>query len=189
VLAGGAPTGDAAAIMATVEGTGIATGPTADLRDRSHGSHVGPPGDLGDLDIAGHGTGEHVEGTSPVVESGPHRPRGHVEPRCEIDCGITGGGEFDIQLLVRAIRARTARITRCYEHELSDDPTLSGRVAIALTVEERGTLSHVRAVENTTGSEAIASCITGAIRDIRVNPGPTGGTVSAEFPFVFQPAD
>lgn len=184
VIRGGAVLPDAAEVLASAESVGIASTATPGLADRSGAHRASPAGDLAHLAVVSTGAaGTHGEGDA-VAETGP---RGHVvSPGIEDEFGL---GEFDERVLLRAVRGRMARITRCYEHALGDDPTLGGRVAVSLTVEETGTLSHVRVEDNSTGSDAVAACVTSALASLRVSPAPVGGTVSFGFPFVFARAD
>ena len=64
----------------------------------------------------------------------------------------------------------------------------------ALAAEGRALASGVgdgetdaKASENTTGSPAVAECVTRTISRFRFNPGPDGGSVTFRYPFVFQP--
>lgn len=185
VLAGGAALPNAADVLATVDAVAVASTSGPDFRDRTRGDRVGPAGDLGELALTSGADRPHDEGAS-VEEPGPH---GTLHPPEPDDWTLTGTGEFDERVLMREIRARNARITRCYERALGTDPTLAGRVEVSLTVEESGTLSHLRVVENGTGSDAVARCLTSALSNVRVSPAPVGGTVAFRFPFVFAPAE
>lgn len=103
--------------------------------------------------------------------------------------GDTGGvGEFDSALVVRGIRGRLRRIQNCYERVLTRSPGLrEGRVNLEFTITERGSLTGVRAGNNTTGNSAVAACVTDGVRGLRFNPGPVGGSVDFSYPFVFSP--
>lgn len=100
----------------------------------------------------------------------------------------SGSGDFDVQAVIRLINTRRAAITRCYETQLRTDPTLSGRVAVTMTIQESGSVTGVRATENTTGSDAVAACVVRVISGFRFTPGPTDGSVTYSFPFVFEPS-
>ena len=88
---------------------------------------------------------------------------------------------------MRAINTRRSAIQACYERELRAQPTLQGRVLISMTIQEAGNVTGVRATENTTGSDAVASCVARVVGGLRFNPGPTDGSVTYSFPFVFEP--
>lgn len=187
VLAGGAVTGNAEDVMAQAEGVGVAQGSTGGvLRERSGGGQVGGGGaDLGGLRRAGDGsaTQQRQEG-SQIQETAP-RGRFRFSGSDVEDEG--GSGDFDQSVVVRMITTRRSAIQACYERELRQNPTLQGRVVIAMTIQESGSVSGVRATENSTGSEAVASCVVRVVQGFRFNPGPEGGSVSYTFPFVFEP--
>ena len=179
VLAGGAVTGNAEDVLAQASGVGVATGGSSALRERSGGGDgSGQRDGLGGL--AGSGNAGMAATTGMVEER-------QISGRINLEGGgdIGGSGDFDAALVVREIRRRLSAIQRCYETELRNDPTLNGRVVAAFTIQPTGTLSNVRATENTTGSNAVGTCVTNVIRRIRFTEGPEGGPVNYSFPFVF----
>lgn len=185
VLAGGAVTGSAADVMATADGVGVASGGATGLRERGGGDRVGGAASgLGGLARAGGGAATtHSEGGT-VTETAP---RGRFRAVAGAD-DESGAGDFDVQAVIRLINTRRAAITRCYETQLRNDPTLSGRVSVSMTIQESGSVTNVRATENSTGSDEVASCVVRVISGFRFTPGPEGGSVTYSFPFVFEPS-
>ncbi len=183
VLAGGAVTGSAADVLAQAEGVGVASSSTGGtLRDRSGGGRVGGGGDLGGLRRAEGDTGARSEGGA-ITEAAP---RGRFRTDTS-DVDEEGSGEFDQQQVVRMINTRRSAIQACYERELRATPTLSGRVAVQMTIQESGSVSGVHVTDNTTGNDNVGSCVARVIGGFRFNPGPEGGSVTYTFPFVFEP--
>jgi TonB family protein len=141
--------------------------------------------------VASGGGEARPEGTA-LVEDGP---RYHPVSECfdtPQDCeGIGSVGELDPRVVVRAVGRLRGAMTRCYERQLTaGSPDLRGSVDVAFDIEESGEVSHVRAVEDTTGSADLAQCLVAAFRRMpRFHPGPVGGSVSFRFPIVFEPAD
>jgi len=181
VLAGGAVTGNAADVLAQASGVGVATkSETGALRTRSGGGS-GQKAGLGSLK-ASKGAGKAAREGAEVKE---RQIRGNVGLRTGGDIG--GSGAFDAALVQRQIKQRIKSITRCYESELRRNPGLAGKVTVTFTIEQRGNVTGARATENTTGSPAVADCVTRTIRRFRFNPGPDGGSVTFRYPFVFQP--
>lgn len=181
VLAGGAVTGNAADVLAQASGVGVATkSETGTLRTRSGGGS-GQSAGLGSLK-ATKGAGKAAKEGAAVKE---RQVRGNVGVRSGGDIG--GSGEFDAALVQRQIKQRIKSITRCYESELRRNPGLSGKVTVTFTIQERGNVTGAKAAENTTGSAAMADCVTRTISRFRFNPGPEGGSVTFRYPFVFQP--
>ena len=64
--------------------------------------------------------------------------------------------------------------------------SLEGKVAVQFTIEQSGTISKASATENSTNDSELASCVVAAIKGMRFNPGPDGGSVVFAFPFVFS---
>jgi TonB family protein len=183
VLAGGAVVGNSADLMASAGGVGVATSASGGtLRDRTGGGAVGGSGSLGSLRGAG-ATGARDEGGA-LTETAPHG-RFHAESADE-DASSTG--DFDQQAVVRMIQTRRSAIQACYERELRTTPTLSGRIAVQMTIQESGSVSGVHVTENSmTGGDAVGSCVARVVQGFRFNPGPSGGSVTYTFPFVFEP--
>ncbi len=181
VLAGGAVTGNAADVLAQASGVGVATRSEAGaLRTRSGGGS-GQQAGLGSLK-KGKNVGKSAKEGGAVKE---RQVRGNVGLNAGGDVG--GAGEFDAALVQRQIKQRLKSITRCYESELRKNPSLGGKVTVTFTIQERGNVTNAKASENTTGSAAVADCVTRTISRFRFNPGPDGGSVTFRYPFVFQP--
>ncbi len=181
VLAGGAVTGNAADVLAQASGVGVATkSETGTLRTRTGGGS-GQSAGLGSLK-ASKGAGKAAKEGAAIKE---RQVRGNVGLRTGGDIG--GSGEFDAALVQRQIKQRIKSITRCYESELRKNPGLAGKVTVTFTIQERGNVTGAKASENTTGSPAVADCVTRTISRFRFNPGPDGGSVTFRYPFVFQP--
>ena len=182
VLAGGAVTGNAADVLAQATGVGVAEKSEAGaLRTRSGGGGSGQKEGLGALkksERAGKAAGEGKSIEERAV-------RGDVGLRGGGDIG--GSGAFDAALVQQQIKLRLKSITRCYESELRKNPSLSGKVTVTFTIQQRGNVTDAKATENTTGSPAVADCVTRTISRFRFNPGPEGGSVTFRYPFVFQP--
>jgi TonB family protein len=181
VLSGGAVTGNAADVLAQASGVGVATKSEAGaLRTRSGGGS-GQQAGLGSLKKS-KGAGKAAKEGTAVKE---RAVRGNVGVQRGGDIG--GSGEFDAATVQRQIKQRLKSITRCYESELRKNPTLAGKVTVTFTIQERGNVTNAQATTNTTGSPAVADCVTRTIGRFRFNPGPSGGSVTFSYPFVFQP--
>jgi TonB family protein len=185
VLRGGAVTGNAADVLAQASGVGVASGGTGgQLRTRGGGGTGSGEGGLGSLAAAGGAgaTQQRQEGAE-VVEV---RVRGNLR-FLDSDGDMTGSGDFDQRVVVNLIRQRISAIRACYERELRRNPQLSGKVTVEFTIQTTGTVSGVRATENTTGDDAVAACVVSTVQRFRFNPGPEGGSVTFSYPFVFAP--
>ncbi|MBW1755657.1 MAG: AgmX/PglI C-terminal domain-containing protein, partial [Deltaproteobacteria bacterium] len=135
VLAGGAVTGNAADVLAQASGVGVASKSEAGtLRTRSGGGS-GQKAGLGSLKKS-QGAGKAATEGQVVKE---REVRGNVGVSRGGDVG--GSGEFDAGLVQRQIKQRLKSITRCYESELRRNPSLSGKVTVTFTIQERGNVT------------------------------------------------
>jgi TonB family protein len=75
---------------------------------------------------------------------------------------------------------------RCYERQLRLEPRLTGRVTLQLEIDASGAVSSARAIDDSMGSPAVASCIESAAAAMRF-PAPPGGARSFSFPLLFDP--
>ncbi|MCB9667318.1 MAG: TonB family protein [Myxococcales bacterium] len=184
VLRGGVPIGNAEDVMAQAQGVGVASGASGGvLRTRSGGGQGSGVGGLGGLARAGGDSATSQQGEGGAVVE--RRVSGTTNVGQGGDIG--GSGDFDSQLVVREIRKRLGQIKSCYERELRRNPTLSGKVSVEFTIQESGSVSGAKAVENSTGDAGVAACVVGVISRFRFTPGPEGGSVNFRYPFVFEP--
>lgn len=180
-LAHGAPTGNAADVLAQAAGATNATGSQAGMLRRSGGGGgSGESASLGGLTMAARAGMAAMEGMA-VAER-------QVRGRVGAGRGrMSGSGDFDQALVVRMIRRRIRSIRSCYERALRQNPNLSGKVKVRFTIQPSGSTSGASAIENTTGNAGLGSCVVSTVNRFRFNPGPTGGSVTFTYPFVFQP--
>jgi len=88
--------------------------------------------------------------------------------------------------LLAVIQRYAAGIQFCYGNELKRDPSLRGKLVVAITVSASGEVTEANVVQNTTGSQRLASCALSQIRDWRFPAVPVGAT-TFQAPFVFTP--
>lgn len=180
VLGQGAVTNDVNDVLAQSDGVGVATSGGTLRRRGGGGVSSSGRGAIGGLRARpGSASASDV--------APPARVRGRV--RMSGPQSSTGAGRFDDDVVTRQIRARTRAIQHCYERELRRDPTLAGRVEVRFTIAETGTVASRGTTQNTTGSEAVASCVTRTVRRFRFRPGPEGGPVTYTYRFDFARAD
>ena len=77
-------------------------------------------------------------------------------------------------------------IQYCYGNELKRDPTLRGKLVVALVVAASGEVLEATIVQNTVGSARLGACALSQIREWRFPAIPTGMT-AFQAPFVFTP--
>ena len=103
-----------------------------------------------------------------------------------IDHGSAPGVNRTNASLLAVIQRYAAGIQFCYENELNREPGLRGKIVVAITVSATGEVTEARVVQNTFGSNAIASCALAQIRQWKFPPIASGAT-SFQTPFVFTP--
>jgi TonB family protein len=96
---------------------------------------------------------------------------------------------FDQSVVVQRITRDRSMIQACYQRELEQEPTLTGRLVVTMTVLESGEVEGVRIVEDTLTPPraALGACVVRVVDAFEFHPGPSGGSVSYTFPFVFEP--
>ncbi len=174
----------AADAIAQAQGIGVADGTAGRILTREGGTGGGGSGERGSLGALAGGPegGARAIATKAVSE---HQVRGRVGLASG---GITGGsGDFDASVVRQMIARRIRAIQACYERSLRQNPNAAGRVVVRFTIQESGTVSGASAVENSTGDPGVADCVVGTVARFRFSPGPTGGSVTVSYPFVFAP--
>ena len=175
-------TSEAQALLDSVRGVGIATGPAGVLRSRAGGHDgSGETGPLGDLRLAGHGaTEQQPEGV--IV-----REVRIVYTVSEPDAPIQQSGDRDPDDVVRVLRARRQAFQACYEQRTRVNPELQGKISAVFTVSEMGTVSGVRITENHTDDAPLATCIASTFQRLRFGEVSGSGDSTFAHAFVFAP--
>jgi hypothetical protein len=182
VLRDAPPIDHAEEILGLVKGTQLATRTSPGLLASRDVGRPGGSENLADLQLA-------KRGNQGVDEGGPGTERAlHYRVAPEDGEEVGGSGDVDPELVTRALRRQLGRIRGCYEQALRHDPSVAGKVAVAFTLEQSGTVSHVRIDEDTTRSASLRACVIATISSLRLERGPQGGSVDFRYPFVFEPS-
>jgi TonB family protein len=88
--------------------------------------------------------------------------------------------------LLAVIQKYAAGIQYCYGNELKRNASLSGKLVVSMTIGASGEVLDAHVVQNTIGSERLASCALGQIREWKFPSVPQGVT-TFQAPFVFTP--
>ncbi|HTM57170.1 MAG TPA: AgmX/PglI C-terminal domain-containing protein [Candidatus Udaeobacter sp.] len=88
--------------------------------------------------------------------------------------------------LLAVIQRYAAGIQYCYSAELKRDPSLAGKIVVAIVVAPSGEVTQADIVHSSIRSERLSSCVLSQIRDWRFPPIKAGMT-SFQAPFVFTP--
>lgn len=88
--------------------------------------------------------------------------------------------------LETALQARVRQAHRCYDTPLANDPTLRGKVTVAVRIGRNGQVCSAGIASNDMGSPQVAQCVTGYFRGASF-PAPKGGCVDVDIPINFVP--
>jgi len=134
--------------------------------------------DLASADPSVAGGGGSVGGRRGAKARGAGDSGGGVEP----------GAYRSNASLLATVRRYAPGIQYCYDNELKRDPSLSGKMALVLTVLPSGTVSEVSIAQDTLGSDRLRECILAQVREWRF-PEIEEGVVTFRTPFVFTPPE
>lgn len=96
-------------------------------------------------------------------------------------------GSLDKSLIQAVIKRNRQQIRSCYE--LTRNPQLIGKVAIAFVIGPDGKVQSASVAQSTAGNAALEQCVVARVKTW-VFPKPTGGgTVQITYPFVFKPSN
>jgi len=96
-------------------------------------------------------------------------------------CTGTSGVDLENALSFRAKQAH-----RCYDNALAQDPTLRGKVTVAVRVGANGQVCSAGIASNEMSSPNVANCVGGYFRGANF-PAPKGGCVDVNIPINFVP--
>lgn len=97
-------------------------------------------------------------------------------------CGGSTNSEIETALSFRAKQAH-----RCYDNALGQDPTLRGKVSIAVRIGSNGQACSAGVAANElTSAPGVANCVAGYFRGQNF-PAPKGGCVDVNIPINFVP--
>ncbi|MBX3228328.1 MAG: AgmX/PglI C-terminal domain-containing protein [Labilithrix sp.] len=126
----------------------------------------------------------------PVVDAGPAKVTNssggaqHGASQCDVkQCNGKSTSELETALNFRVRQAH-----RCYDNALGQDPTLRGKIVVAVRVGANGTTcpSGVSIASNEMGSSTVAQCVAGYFRGASFSA-PQGGCVDINIPINFVP--
>ena len=181
---------DDSAVMKSRLGTVAMTGDGRELQI-GHG-----PGGLGfrGIGTGGGGTGElgRIHGNAKIDTGGGHGRKTNVGvgrkkrksvPTIRIHKGKASGG-CDRGTIARDVKRRAAGLRSCYEMQLLNHPSLSGKVTAQWTINTEGLVQGEKLVYNSLKNDAVTDCVMRTLRRIRFKK-PEAGVCVIEWPFVF----
>ena len=186
-------TGDDEADGDTAEVTAaLTTGATTETKDDEGGTEFAGSDSPG---LGGSGRAYPLlakkaasEPEAPALDISVPDEKGKVERTVRapaVRMGEVSGG-LDTQVFQRVIRMQMGRLRWAYEQALKQNPNLTGRLAVRMTVDGNGNVSAATASASTLPSE-VTERILNVMRSMRFPS--TGDTVTVVYPFMFQPGD
>ena len=123
-----------------------------------------------------------------VEDAGPDAGKknvvvGIMSNQCDVKkCGGATNSDIETALSFRAKQAH-----RCYDNALGQDPTLRGKISIAVRIGANGQACSAGVASNElTSAPGVANCVTGYFRG-QAFPAPRGGCVDVNIPINFVP--
>ena len=86
----------------------------------------------------------------------------------------------------KIVKRRMGAFKFCYEKELQTYPDLEGKIKLTWTIEEDGSVSETRAVEDSLKNKRVTKCLRHTIGKLKFDK-PQGGVCVVSWPFVFKP--
>lgn len=155
-----------------VSGSGIANEESMGLQGGADRSGRGDSS-IGDLNRGGAGESNVGAGPATKLRSG-NANLGTID--------VSEGENVDKVRV--ALKKYQTQVKACYEVRLKENPNLSGRIAISVTVNS-GQVRGVKFDENTTGDKDLETCVTGKVRTWRFDSSVTD---EIYLPFALSPS-
>jgi hypothetical protein len=122
-----------------------------------------------------------VEDAGPVVEKKAIASQGSNNQCDARKCTGVSSSELETALQFRVKQAH-----RCYDNALAQDPTLRGKVTVAVRIGTNGQVCSAGIASNEMGSQQVATCVSGYFRGASF-PSPKGGCADVNIPINFVP--
>jgi hypothetical protein len=124
---------------------------------------------------------------APVEDAGPDAGKKTVVVAMGNQCDAkkcSGAASSDVET---ALSFRAKQAHRCYDNALAQDPTLRGKVSIAVRIGANGQACSAAVASNElTSAPSVANCVTGYFRGQNF-PAPRGGCLDVNIPINFVP--
>jgi len=121
-----------------------------------------------------------------IPDAGPDAGKKIIITQSNNQCGVpkcTGANSSELET---ALQFRVKQSHRCYDTALAQDPTLRGKVTVAIRVGANGQVCSAGIASNEMSSPSVANCVAGYFRGASF-PSPKGGCVDVNIPINFVP--
>jgi hypothetical protein len=128
----------------------------------------------------------------PVQPTLPVRPTTGTKPPVAAAVAAEGSGrrvavERDRTNISSVVRGSAPRTRACFEQALARDPTTSGRLIVAWTITQLGTVSDARVEVNEPNDAELTNCVLRTVSSMQF--GVADDSTEVRFPFVFDAQD
>ncbi len=96
-------------------------------------------------------------------------------------------GSIDPELIRKVVHEHRAQIRTCYETQLTNKPSLAGKLVSAWTIDQGGTVTEAHTQESTLRDPGVEACVAAKIKTWRFPIPKGGGEVFVTYPFIFTP--
>lgn len=100
---------------------------------------------------------------------------------------LIGPATYDVNEILKVIRANLNQIRHCYEQALQRKPNLSGRIKTVFTIDSSGRVQTVTVADSTIDDMVMRGCVTGKIQRWSFPKLPLKEPVQVGYPFLFNP--
>lgn len=142
---------------------------------------AGPP-----VKPTGRNPDDDVPPPPPIEDAGPEAGKKIVYVQMGNQCDAKKCTGANTEELSTALGFRAKQAHRCYDNALSQDPTLKGKISIAVRVGANGQVCSAAVASNDMGTPMVANCVAGYFRGQNL-PAPKGGCIDANVPINFVP--
>jgi hypothetical protein len=123
----------------------------------------------------------------PIEDAGPEdASKKKVSTALASQCDAKTCTGAATQEVKNALAFRAKQAHRCYDTALAQDPTLRGKVSIAVRIGANGTVCSSSVASNDMGMQNVATCVANAFRGSAM-PLPKGGCIDVNVPINFVP--
>ena len=125
----------------------------------------------------------------PIVDAGSTKPTTNTQVASGANqCDAKKCNGRSTSELETALNFRVRQAHRCYDNALGQDPTLRGKITIAVRVGSNGSScpNGVSIASNEMGSQTVAQCVAGYFRGANFSA-PQGGCADINIPINFVP--
>lgn len=116
---------------------------------------------------------------APTANSGANASAANPEVR----------GSLPPEVIQRVIRRHLSTLRGCYERQLIQNPSLSGRVSIRFVIGADGRVASASVSSSSANNPTMENCLVQATQQMRFPPPEGGGVVIVTYPFVFASAE